>query len=208
MHGLLLTLGLMVGCIPVLRAQSPSVTITVTEPSLPTADRPRGSTLAPFAFEANITDSKISTDNIDLFTNAKNSHKEASRKQNVFMSLQREVDGTFQDVDFILFETGTAGSQGATSLFLEVIPPFPTDQRKKRIEKAFSRSSKGDFIPETERIAFFDMWEQTESRPGKYRVIVTYDSPSGSVSSSPHEFTIEDKGNLYLKILDGIQDKG
>ncbi len=189
-------------------SESPSVSISVTGLSLPTSERPRGSTLAPFAFEANITDPRINADNIDLFTNAQNSDKETKRKQNVFVSLQREIDGTFQNVDFILFETGTAGGQDTTSLFLEVIPPFPPDQRKKRIEDAFLKSSKGGFVPATDRISFFDMYEQTESRPGRYRVIVSYDSPSGRVTSLPHEFMIEDKGNLYLKILDAIQNNG
>lgn len=186
----------------------PSVSVTVTGASKPTEERPYGSTVAPFAFEANISDPRITSNDIDLFTYAKNSYKDEPRTQNVFVSVQRLANDNFVDCPFILFETGKSGGQDTTSLHLEVVVPFPDAVRRERIEQAFSKTKRGDFVPKAERTAIFDMWEQIESMPGEYRVVVSYDTGMHKVSSEPVPFTITDKGNLYLKILNDIRNDG
>jgi len=186
----------------------PSISVTVTGASMPTDERPYGSTVAPFAFEANISDPRIISNDIDLFSNAKNSYKDEPRTQNVFVSVQKLERGEYVDCPFILFETGKSGGQDTTSLHLEVVVPFPDAVRRERIEQAFSKTKNGDFIPKAERIAIFDMWEQIESMPGEYRVVVSYDTGKHKVSSEPYVFTITDKGNLYLKILNDLRSDG
>lgn len=166
-------------------------TVTVSHHSPKFEEKGTASTKRDYDFKISVSDpTRSSSDNWNkykLLVDTVNSPASSTKAKNIFLEVEKKSFGIWREVKSLLYQTGVGASDSTKTLFCSLKTPFPSETRNKRIMKAVDRvppHSDLKLPANTDWIDFFDAYEAIESRPGHYRIKVSYDSSEGIISGT------------------------